>query len=168
MIGFSPAVATPATAMEKPTPTDPNIIAMLGEANIADSAVGALAAAKGTEPAVRMFGRRTMLDQHALHASLDRVVAANGLTSAMPVGDMSEAMSKAWRDTLQAMPGGARWDRAYVDHEVARLQRILQATESASTFAHNPDLKSLLRAAATSMRAHLARAMSLQSKMGGT
>ena len=48
--------------------TDANIAALLDEANMADSAAGALAATKGTSSAVRDFGRRMTRDHHTLRA----------------------------------------------------------------------------------------------------
>ena len=48
--------------------TDANIVALLDEANMADSAAGAVAATKGTSSAVRDFGKMMMRDHHTLRA----------------------------------------------------------------------------------------------------
>src|ERR1700738_135632 len=46
--------------------SDANILALLDEANVADSSEGAIAAAKGTSAAVRNFGKQMVLDHHKL------------------------------------------------------------------------------------------------------
>src|SRR5205823_3139291 len=46
--------------------TDANIVYILDNANMLDSAAGAVAATKGTNSEVREFGKRMMRDHHAL------------------------------------------------------------------------------------------------------
>src|SRR5688572_26881016 len=46
--------------------TDPNIVALLDEANKADSAAGALAVTKATNKAVKDFAKLMMSEHHAL------------------------------------------------------------------------------------------------------
>src|SRR6266581_3217310 len=57
--------AAPATALPAPL-TDANIVFILDNANMLDSAAGAVAATKGTSADVREFGKRMMRDHHSL------------------------------------------------------------------------------------------------------
>ena len=58
---------TLSTSASKNAPlTDPNIVALLDEANKADSAAGAFAIGMATSPGVKAFAKMMMGDHHAL------------------------------------------------------------------------------------------------------
>ena len=158
------APAAPAT----PQLTDVNIVAILDEANVADSSAGAIAAKKGTNEQVRSFGRRMMADHHKLRAQGMPLAKKLNVTPQMPVGDQSEANAKAWQDSLNAMPKGKAWDQAYIDHEVAYHEAVLQTATSAQAQAQNQELKDLITAAAPAISGHLELAKGIQSKLSAT
>ncbi|HET9013854.1 MAG TPA: DUF4142 domain-containing protein [Gemmatimonadaceae bacterium] len=159
------AAAAPAPAPAAPALTDANIVAILDGANVADSAAGSIAAAKGTSSEVKSFGRDMMRDHHALRvAGLDLAKKLN-VTPAMPAGDNSEAAAAAFRDSLNTMPRGAAWDKAYMNHEVAYHESVLNTAQTALAAAQNSELKDLIQKAAPNIQAHLEHAKQIQSKL---
>jgi putative membrane protein len=160
----APAVhATPAA----PALTDPNIAAILDAANATDSSAGAIAATKGTNAEVKTFGRNMMRDHHALRKAGQDLVKKLNVTPELPAGDNSQAAAKAWNDSLTAMAKGAAFDKAYIDHEVAYHQAVLQTAQTALGAAQNADLKALIQKAAPNIQAHLEHAQKIQSQLGG-
>ena len=161
------ASAAPPAAPAAPTLTDPNIAAILDAANAADSSAGSVAATKATNSEVKAFGRDMMRDHHALRKmGLDLVKKLN-VTPALPAGDSSQAAATKWHDSLAAMPKGAAFDRAYIDHEVTYHQAVLQTAQTALGAAQNADLKALIQKAAPNIQAHLEHAQNIQSKLNG-
>ena len=164
------AAAAPAAA---PTPppapalTDANIAAILDQANMADSAAGSVAVAKGTAADVKTFGKDMMRDHHALRKAGQDLVKKLGVTPALPAGDNSVATAQAWQDSLNAMPKGAAFDKAYIDHEVTYHQSVLNTAQTALGAAQNAELKDLITKAAPNIQAHLDHAKSIQSKLSG-
>lgn len=161
----TPAAAAAPTAPSAPALTDANIVAIVDHANMADSASGSVAATKGTNAEVKTFGRDMMRDHHALRKmGLDLAKKLN-VTPQMPANDSSEARDKAWVDSLNAMPKGAAWDKAYIDHEVAVHQAVLSTLNTAEGAAQNAELKSLLTKAKPTIESHLKKAQDIQSKL---
>jgi putative membrane protein len=158
------APATPATSQL----TDVNIVAILDQANAADSAAGAIAAKKGTSEQVRSFGRRMMADHHKLRVQGMDLSKKLNLTPQLPAGDQSEGNAKAWQDSLNAMPKGKDWDKVYIDHEVPYHEALLQTATSAQSMAQSPELKDFITAAGPAVSGHLELARGIQAKLSGT
>lgn len=150
-----------------PQLTDPNIAAILDGANVADSSAGSVAAKKGTNAQVRAFGTQMMRDHHSLRKQGQDLVKKLNVTPVMPAGDNSEASAKAWVDSLNSMPKGAAWDKAYIDHEVSYHEAVLKTATAALAAAQNADLKALITKAAPAIQGHLDHAKAIQAKLGG-
>jgi len=167
----SAAMAAPAPAGSSsstsaaPALTDANIVAMVDEANMADSSSGNVAATKGTNAEVKTFGRDMMRDHHALRKMGQDLAKKLNVTPQMPPSDSSEAKDKAWVDSLNSMPKGTSWDKAYIDHEVAAHQQVLSTLHTAEGAAQNAELKSLITKAIPTIEAHLKKAQDIQSKL---
>jgi putative membrane protein len=167
----SAAVAATATSAMTPaapaTPalTDANILAILDGANVADSAAGSVAATKGTAISVKSFGRDMMRDHHALRAAGQALAKKLNVTPEMPANDNSAAAAAAWHDSLTAMPRGADWDKAYINHEVTYHEAVLSTAQTALGAAQNAELKALIQKAAPNIQAHLDHAKQIQSTM---
>ena len=157
----NPTPAAPAT----PTLTDANIVAIVDHANMADSASGNVAASKGTNSEVKAFGRDMMRDHHALRQMGQDLAKKLNVTPTPPPNDSSEARDKAWVDSLNAMPKGASFDKAYIDHEVGVHQEVLSTLHTAENAAQNPDLKALITKAIPTIESHLKKAQDIQSKL---
>lgn len=159
------AATAPPPAPTPPPLTDANIAAILDGANAADSAAGKIASTKGTRADVKEFGRMMMRDHHALRKQGQDLAKKLNLTPALPAGDTSEAAAKHWQDSLNAMPKGAAWDKAYIDHEVSYHQAVIQTAQTAQGAAQNAELKDLITKAAPNLQAHLTKAQDIQSKL---
>lgn len=159
-----PAAATPAPPVA-PQLTDANILAMFEASNSTESAVGAIAAKKGTHADVRKFGTRMMHDHHALNEQGAALAKKITVTPEMPSNDSTVAMAAKWRDSLTAMAKSAEWDKAYIDHEVTYHEAVLQFVQTAAGQAQNPELKEFLTKTAPAVQGHLDLAKSIQSKL---
>jgi putative membrane protein len=159
------AAAAPPAAPTPPPLTDANIAAILDAANAADSAAGKIASTKGTRADVKEFGRTMMRDHHTLRKQGEDLVKKLNVTPAMPAGDTSQAAAQHWQDSLNAMAKGAAWDKAYIYHEVAYHQAVLQIAQTALAAAQNAELKDLITKAAPNIQAHLTKAQDIQSKL---
>ena len=167
-VADSTAVATPAApavTSAAPALTDANIFALLDEANAADSAAGSIAAVKGTSPDVKAFGRQMMRDHHALRVAGQGLAKKLNSTPAPPAGDTSVAAAAAWQDSLNAMPRGGAWDKAYISHEVTVHEAVLNTLQTALGATQNTEVKDLITKAAPNIQAHLDRAKQIQAKL---
>ena len=161
------AAATPAPAAPAPL-TDANIVAILDNANMIDSANGNVAATKGTNAEVKSFGRDMMRDHHALRKAGQDLAKKLNVTPAMPAGDTSQTAGQNWMNTLNSLPKGAAFDTAYINHEVAYHQAVLSTAQTAQTAAQDTSLKALITKAIPNLDAHLKHAQSIQSKLSGS
>lgn len=161
----SARAAAPAPA-PAPQLTDANIAALLDEANAGDSAAGSVAEKKGTNAAVKDFGRQMVRDHHMLRKQGDDLAKKLALTPQAPANDTLPSSAKNWVDSLNTMPKGAAWDRAYIDHEVAGHQAVLQLLQQAGGAAQNAQLKDLIQKATPAVQGHLAKAKDIQQKLG--
>ena len=88
--------------------TDANIVALLDEANKADSAAGALAVTKATNKAVKDFAKLMMSEHHALReAGPAAREAAQGDPRAAGERSGHAARARARRQALESTPKGA-------------------------------------------------------------
>ncbi|MEO8621138.1 MAG: DUF4142 domain-containing protein [bacterium] len=161
------AAAPPPPAPTPPALTDPNIVAILDGANAADSSAGSVAAAKGTAADVKTFARDMMRDHHALRKLGQDLAKKLSVTPELPAGDNSAAGAQAWHDSLNAMPKGAAFDKAYMDHEVTYHEAVLNTAQTALAAAQNAELKDLITKAAPNIQAHLDHAKTIQAKLSG-
>jgi putative membrane protein len=145
--------------------TDENIFALLDEANIADSAAGAIAATKGTSATVRDFGRQMMRDHHALRAQGEALAKKLKVTPTPPAGDNSIADSQRSLDNLNSTAKGKDFDKAYIDHEVEYHKAVLETATKAMGQAQRTELKNLIQKAAPAIQRHLDKAESIQKNL---
>jgi putative membrane protein len=173
------APSTPATdTMARPTGmdsagaagklTDPNIVALLDEANKADSSAGALAATKATSSDVKRFARLMMSEHHALRLQGQQLAKKLGVTPAAPANDPVAPMAQKETDTLTSTPKGAAFDRLYIDQEVAAHRAVKDLLAQSKESAQNEQLKDLIGKAQPVIDKHLEQAEALQKKLGGS
>lgn len=156
----------PATATApQPVLNDTTILAMLDELNAADSGAGNLASTKGTDPQVKSFGRQMMTDHHKLRAGGEALAKKLKIQPNPPAVDTIPAAVQRAVDSLTSMPKGQAWDKAYIDHEVAVHQAVLNFLQTAQGAASDTALKTALSQAAPLIQAHLTRAQQVQSKL---
>lgn len=162
------AAASAATTPPPAQMTDTTILGVLDEANAADSASGALAATKGTNAQVKSFGKRMVRDHHQLRADGQKLAKQLNITPATPPGDTLQATAQKFADSLNAQPKGPAWDAAYINHEVAVHQFVLQTLQNFQNIAQAPQLKDAITKAIPLIQAHLTEAQQIQGKLGNT
>jgi putative membrane protein len=145
--------------------TDANIFALLDEANVADSAAGALAVTKGTSSAVREFGRRMTRDHHTLRAQGEALAKRLKIIPTSPVDDNLMADSQKNMETLNSTAKGKDFDKAYTDSEVEAHKKVLELVTRAFDQAQSTELKNLIQKAAPVIRGHLDLAQSVQKNL---
>ena len=151
-----------------PAMTDANIVAYLDEVNAADSAGGKLASTKGTSKAVRDFGLLMAGEHHALRTEGQAFATKNNITPAPATSDTTKQAAQHSMDAMNSMAKGAAWDKAYIDHEVAMHQEVLDNAKSASNATTNAELKALIEKAAPVVQKHLDRAKEIQKTLTPT
>jgi putative membrane protein len=153
--------AAPAAA----TWSDANIVALLDEANAADSTAGALAATKGTAAAVREFGRRMARDHHELRAKGQALAKKLNVTPAAPSDDPLPAVAQKEMETLNSTAKGKDFDKAYIDSEVDIHKAALDLATKAAGQTPTAELKDLIQQAAPVIQGHLDKAESIQKTL---
>src|SRR6266550_603840 len=160
---------TSAMAAGAPAPsgnwTDANIVAFLDEANMADSAAGAVAATKGTASAVRDFGRRMMRDHHQLRSQGQALAKKLKITPAAASDDQTISDAQKNLDNLNSTAKGKDFDKAYIDAEVDAHKKVLEKATSAANQTQNAELKNLIQKAAPVIKGHLDLAESIQKNL---
>jgi putative membrane protein len=145
--------------------TDENIFAPLDEANMADSAAGAIASTKGTASAVRDFGKRMMRDHHTLRAQGEVLAKKLKITPAPPSDDPVMQAGQKHMDVLNSTAKGKDFDKAYIDGEVDIHKAVLDVATKAAAQTQNAQLKNLIQKAAPAIQAHLDLAESIQKSL---
>jgi putative membrane protein len=154
------SAATPKSGL-----TDSNIVALLDEANKADSAAGAVAVKKATSPEVKEFGKLMMSEHHTLRVAGQELAKQLGITPKPPERNPLAGYVKNEMDALQKTPKGAEFDRTYIDHEVSVHQAVLDFANQARVTTQTAELKALIEKAIPVVRNHLEQAMEIQKKM---
>lgn len=159
------AVAPPPTG----APSDAQIAAIVLTANSADSTTGVLAETKATDPQVKEFARRMVVDHGAVNQQAVALAQRLGVTP--EESPTSQALAQDGEQNLQALQGlsGSAFDRAYIDHEVALHQQVLDALDQTLIpSAQNAELKDLLQQGRPIFMGHLDMAKEIQSSLGGS
>jgi putative membrane protein len=146
--------------------SDANIVALLDEANAADSASGVYALRKATNPDVKAFAKLMMGEHHALRAAGQQLAQRLGVTPAPPTDDPLKPAAQAEMTALQGTAKGAQFDRTYIDQEIGIHKAVLDLAEKAHDAAQNDELKKLIEQAKPVIEKHLNRAEAIQQKLG--
>jgi putative membrane protein len=143
---------------------DAQIAKIVVTANQVDIDAGKLAAAKATNPEVKKFAQ-TMVTDHT-GVNKQAVDLATKLGVKPEDNDTARSLSDGGRantDNLKTLKG-AEFDKAYIDHEVAYHQAVLDAVDKTLIpGAKNEELKALLVKVRPAFVAHLEHAKHLQS-----
>ena len=145
--------------------TDANIAALLDEANKADSAAGAVAVKKASSPAVKRFARMMMGEHHALRLAGQQAAKQAKITPSAPANDPVAPLAQQETSVLDSTPAGPRFDRAYIDQEVAAHRAVKDLLERSEGEADNADLKAAIGKARPVVDRHLKEAEGLQQKL---
>jgi len=145
--------------------SDANIVALLDEANMADSASGAYALTKATSPDVKAFAKLMMGEHHALRAQGQRLAQQLGVTPELPVNDPLKPLALSEMGVLTGS-SKTEFDRVYIDQEIDMHKAVLSLAGQAHDAAQSAELKKLIQQARPVIEKHLARAEQIQKKLG--
>ncbi|MEO8138131.1 MAG: DUF4142 domain-containing protein [Gemmatimonadota bacterium] len=153
-------------AVTAQTLTDVNIVAIFDAANTADIETGRLAAANGSSKEVRDLGQ-SFADAHTSVRQMGRDLAKKlGVVPVLPAGDQGAVQHAAAMASLKSKKGVA-FDRAFLDHEIAFHQAVIDAvTTTLLPATRNADLKALEEKVAPAFIGHLEMAKNLRAKLG--
>jgi putative membrane protein len=165
---FAAAVAlAPATALAQ-SPNDAQIASIVVTANQVDIDAGKLAASKTRNADVKTFAQQMVTDHTGVNKQAVELVTRLKVT---PEDNATSQSLKAGGETnVTTLKGlsGAAFDKAYIDHEVAYHQQVLDAVDKVLIpSASNADLKALLVKVRPAFVAHLEHAKHVQASLGG-
>lgn len=161
------SVATPAFAQEKASgPNDAEIAAIVVAANGIDADIGDLAAARATNKNIKQFGKTMGTDHRAVNkAAVDLVTKLKVTPVENDVSRKLKSDAAAFKAELEKK-SGKQFDRAYIDHEVAYHQAVIEAVDKVLIpNAKNEELKNTLIGVRPAFIAHLEHAKHLQSEL---
>ena len=146
--------------------TDAQIASIVVTANQVDIDAGTLAKARATNNEVKTFAQLMITDHTGVNRSAADLVAKLKVT---PEDNPTSQSLKSGGDSnianLKTLKGDA-FDKAYVDHEVAYHQQVIDALDKTLIpGATNAELKALLVKVRPAFVAHLEHAKRLQSSM---
>ena len=145
---------------------DAQIASIVVTANQVDIDAGKVAVARGTSAEVKAFGQQ-MIDAHT-GVNKSAVELVTKLKVKPEDNPTSQALKAGGDKNVAALKAlkGAEFDRAYVDHEVAYHQQVLDAVDkSLIPGAKNDELKALLVKVRPAFVAHLEHAKHLQAAL---
>ena len=146
--------------------SDANIVALLDEANMADSASGAYAVTKATNPDVKAFAKLMMGEHHALRAQGQQLAQRLGVTPQLPAEDPLKPAAQSEMTALKGAAKGAAFDRTYIEQEIGIHKAVLDLAGKAHDAAQNEELKKLIEQAGPVIQKHLDHAEQIQKKLG--
>ncbi|HSJ76785.1 MAG TPA: DUF4142 domain-containing protein [Gemmatimonadales bacterium] len=146
--------------------SDANIVALLDEANMADSASGAYAVTKATSPDVKAFAKLMMGEHHALRAQGQQLAKRLGVTPELPADDPLKPAAQSEMTALKGAAKGAAFDRTYIEQEIGIHKAVLDLAGKAHDAAQNEELKKLIEQAGPVIQKHLDHAEQIQKKLG--
>jgi putative membrane protein len=146
--------------------SDANIVALLDEANMADSSAAAVASTKATNPEVKNFAKLMMTEHHALRKQGQQLAKKLNVTPEPPASDPLKPLAENEMAALKAAPKGRQFDSVYIEQEIAAHKAILDLADNAEGQAQNEQLKALIGQAKPVIQKHLDQAEELQDKLG--
>ena len=147
-------------------PTDPQIAAIVVTANQVDIDAGRLAKSKAQSPQVKEFAQRMITDHSGVNKSATELVQKLHVTP--EPSPTSESLQKGGDENVAKLKAlnGAAFDKAYIDHEVAYHQAVLDAVDKTLIpGAQNAELKALLVKTRPAFVAHLEHAKHVQAEL---
>ena len=148
-------------------PSDPQIAAIVVTANQVDIDAGKLAKSRTRTKNVRAFAQEMITDHGAVNKAAKALVTKLKVTP--EDNETSQSLKKGGDDNLANLKTrkGSDFDRAYVDHEVAYHQAVLDAIDKTLVpNAKNAELKALLEKSRPAFADHLEHAKHLQASLG--
>jgi len=160
--------ASVASAQTNPSINDAQIASIVVTANQVDIDAGKLAASTSTNAEVKKFAQLMVTDHTGVNKQA--VDLATRLKVTPEDNDTSKSLKEGGEKNIATLKGlkGAAFDKAYVDHEVAYHQAVLDAVDKTLIpNAKNADLKALLMKVRPAFVTHLEHAKHVAASLGG-
>jgi putative membrane protein len=148
--------------------SDPHIASIVVTANQVDIDAGRLAASRSHNADVKRFGEQMVTDHTGVNKSAVELVTRLKVTPQdNPTSQSLKAAGEANVARLKTLKD-ADFDKAYLDHEVAYHQQVLDAVDKTLIpSASNAELKALLVKVRPAFVAHLEHAKMLLASLRG-
>ena len=147
-------------------PSDPQIAGIVVTANAIDVDAGKLAKSRTKNKEVSHFAQMMITDHTAVNQQAGALAKKLGVKP--EDSDTSKALKAGAADNIKNLKGlkGAAFDKAYVDHEVAYHQAVLDAIDKTLIpSAQNAELKGLIVKVRPAIAAHLEHAKMVQGDL---
>ncbi len=134
---------------------DATIVAIFDAANTYDIETGVLGAGKGSSKEVRAVGTSLERDHKAVRQQGRDLAKKLGVTPTPPAVNPFAAQHAKALTELKALAGAA-FDKAFLDHEIAYHQAVIDAvTKTLLPAIQNAELKAFVEKVAPAFQAHL-------------
>ena len=157
------AMLLAATAAVAQAPNDAQIASIVVTANQVDINAGKLAQRKAKNAEVKAFAKQMITDHTGVNKQAVALVTKLKVTP--EDNATSQSLATGGMDNLKNLKTlkGAAFDKAYVDHEVAYHQQVIEAIDKTLIpSAQNAELKALLVAVRPAFVGHLEHAQQIQ------
>lgn len=155
-----------AFAQDKGGPSDPQIAGIVVTANTIDINAGKLAKSRTKNKEVSKFAQLMITDHTAVNKQAGALAKKLGVKPAD--SPTSQSLKAGAAENVKNLKGlkGAAFDKAYVDHEVAYHQAVLDAIDQVLIpSAQNAELKDLIVKVRPAIAAHLDHAKMVQADL---
>jgi putative membrane protein len=161
------ALLVPAAAVSAQGVDDAQIAAIVVAANQVDIDAGKVASSMATNADVKKFAQQMVTDHAGVNKQATELVTKLHVTPKdNPTAQSLKADGQKNVAHLKTLKGAA-FDKAYVDHEVAYHQQVLDALDKTLIpSASNAELKALLVKVRPAFVAHLEHAKQIQASLG--
>ena len=159
-------LAAMGASAESAAPNDAQIAAIVVTANQVDIDAGKLAEARAQSGEVKKFAQLMVKDHTGVNKAATELVQKLHVTP--EANSTSESLKKGGNENLAALEklSGPAFDKAYIDHEVAYHQAVIDALDKTLIpAAQNAELKALLVKVRPAFVAHLDHAKQVQSDL---
>ena len=158
--------AVSASAQDKGGPSDPQIAGIVVAADQIDIDAGKLAKSRTKNKQVSEFAQLMITDHTAVNKQAGALAKKLGVKP--EDSPTSQSLKTGAAENTKNLKGlkGAAFDKAYVDHEVAYHQQVLDAIDKVLIpSAKNAELKNLIVKVRPAIAAHLDHAKMIQSDL---
>jgi putative membrane protein len=160
------ALMLPVAALSARAVNDAQIAAIVVTANQVDIDAGKLAETRASNAEVKAFGKQMVTDHTGVNEQAVALVTKLGVKP--EDNSTAQSLKAGGADNVKNLSSlsGAAFDKAYVDHEVAYHQQVLDAVDKTLVpSAKNEELKALLVKVRPAFVAHLEHAKMLQTQL---
>jgi putative membrane protein len=162
VLGAAASAQSPAKTSAK-TSMDTTFAKEAAAGGMAEVKLGQLAEEKGTNSAVKDFGKRMQTDHSKAGKELGDVASKDGLT----LPSMMDKQDEATYNRLSKLSGAA-FDRAYARDMVMDHEKDIAAFKKEATTGKNPDVKNFASQTLPTLESHLQQAKAMLKSVGVT